>query len=264
MKKATIILACAATLGSTSLMAQSKKALKAELASAKQKLSEYEAKVIPKQDLTTYNDSLSYALGADLYINNIAAQGLDAAIVADAFYLGFRDGEKESVSMENADREQMIQAFFAELNAKKQAEERETQGQGNAMAEANLIKGQAFLAENAKVSGVKTLASGLQYKVIKAGDAKSASPTAASSVTVNYEGKLIDGKVFDSSYERGTPATFPVGGVIRGWTEILQLMHKGDKWEVYIPADLAYGAGGNGRIAPNETLIFIVELLEVN
>ena len=264
MKKITFILACVTTLGGTSLVAQSKKVLKAELEATKQKLAEYETKVIPKQDLTTYNDSLSYALGADLYINNIAAQGLDAAIVADAFYLGFRDGEKETVSMETSDREEIIQSFFAELNAKKQAEEQAMQGQSSAVAEANLIKGQAFLAENAKNKGVKTLASGLQYKVITAGDAKSTSPTASSSVTVNYEGKLIDGKVFDSSYERGTPATFPVGGVIRGWTEILQLMHKGDKWEVYIPAELAYGAGGNGRIAPNETLIFIVELLEVN
>ena len=127
-------------------------------------------------------------------------------------------------------------------------------------AEKNLVEGEKFLAENKTKEGVKTTASGLQYKVLTEGEGPS--PNAGDTVTVNYRGTLIDGTEFDSSYKRGEPATFPLTGVIPGWTEALQLMKKGSKWELYIPPDLAYGERGAGnRIPPNSTLIFEVELI---
>ncbi len=129
-------------------------------------------------------------------------------------------------------------------------------------AEENLAKGKEFLAENAKKEGVKTLPSGLQYKIIQEGSG--ASPKATDTVTVHYRGTLIDGTEFDSSYSRGKPATFRVDRVIRGWTEALQMMKEGAKWELFIPPELAYGDRGAGpRIGPSSTLVFEVELLSV-
>ncbi len=123
-------------------------------------------------------------------------------------------------------------------------------------------RAKTFLAANAKKDGVKTTASGLQYKVIKSGTGKS--PKATDTVKVHYHGTLIDGTVFDSSVERGEPVSFPVNGVIPGWTEALQLMKEGDKWQLFIPSKLAYGERGAGaKIGPNATLIFEVELLAV-
>ena len=123
-------------------------------------------------------------------------------------------------------------------------------------------KGEKFLAENAKKEGVVSRPSGLQYKILV--DGKGASPTRKSTVTTHYKGTLIDGTEFDSSYGRNEPATFGVGQVIGGWTEALQLMKVGSKWELYIPSNLAYGPRGAGSdIGPDETLIFIVELLKV-
>lgn len=130
------------------------------------------------------------------------------------------------------------------------------------IVEKNKQDGDAFLAKNKGAKGVKTTASGLQYKVITAGKGKS--PTADDTVTVNYRGTLIDGTEFDSSYKRNQPATFPVKGVIPGWTEALQLMKEGAKWMLYIPANLAYGERGAGQmIGPNSTLLFEVELLSI-
>lgn len=129
-------------------------------------------------------------------------------------------------------------------------------------AESNLKEGKDFLEANSKKKGITTLASGLQYKVVEAG--KGRQPTSSNRVTVHYSGFLIDGTVFDSSYERNSPATFPVNGVIPGWVEALQLMKEGDIWELYIPSHLAYGKGGaGGDIGPNATLIFKVELIKV-
>ena len=123
--------------------------------------------------------------------------------------------------------------------------------------------GEAFLAASKKKKDVKTTKSGLQYKVITMG--KGAQPKADSTVTAHYEGKLVDGRVFDSSYRRKEPATFQVQQVIPGWKEVLPMMHEGDKWEVYIPANLAYGERGQGgAIGPHETLIFEIELIKVN
>jgi len=131
-----------------------------------------------------------------------------------------------------------------------------------ALGEKNKAAGEKFLAENARKEGVKTTASGLQYKVIKAGDG--AKPKATDKVKVNYEGRLIDGTVFDSSYKRGQPVTFPLNQVIKGWTEGVQLMPVGSKYRLFIPSTLAYGARGAGsRVGPNSTLIFDVELLSI-
>ncbi len=123
-------------------------------------------------------------------------------------------------------------------------------------------QGLIFLATNAENDGVTVTESGLQYLVLDSGDGKQ--PQAIDTVTVHYEGKLLDGSIFDSSYERGQHISFPVNGVIAGWQEALQLMHEGDKWQVFIPADLAYGSRGAGAdIGPDETLIFIIELISV-
>lgn len=131
------------------------------------------------------------------------------------------------------------------------------------IADNNYKAGQKFLQDNKNKDGVKTTKSGLQYKVVKSGSGKT--PKSSDKVVAHYEGRLISGKVFDSSIKRGSPATFPVNGVIKGWQEVLQLMKEGDKWQVYIPSDLAYGEKGVGRnIGPNETLIFDIELIKVN
>ena len=126
----------------------------------------------------------------------------------------------------------------------------------------NLAKGQAFLTENRDKEGVQETPSGLQYKVLESGDGATPGPT--DTVRCHYHGTLIDGTVFDSSYERGQPAEFPVNGVISGWTEALQMMKAGDKWEVYLPPQIAYGErGAGGAIGPNATLIFTIELLGI-
>ena len=130
------------------------------------------------------------------------------------------------------------------------------------IGEKNKIDGEAFLAENKKKEGVKTLPSGLQYSIIKEGAGKM--PKATDTVTVNYKGTLIDGTEFDSSYRRGQPVSFPVNGVIAGWTEALQLMKEGSKWQLFIPSELAYGEKGAGNtIGPNAVLIFEVELISI-
>ncbi|MES1965885.1 FKBP-type peptidyl-prolyl cis-trans isomerase [Psychrobacter sp. AH5] len=186
------------------------------------------------------------------------AEGNKDAIVdldLDTFEQGFRDGYQGKDSA--LTQEQMEEVLVA---YQKEQEEKFVSDMQTKAAE-NTAKGEAYLAENAKKEGVKTTASGLQYKVLTAGTGKS--PKATDVVEVNYEGKLIDGTVFDSSYERGEPIEFPLNQVIAGWTEGLQLMKEGGKYEFYIPADLAYGEAGNQGIEPNSTLIFTVELLSV-
>ena len=130
-----------------------------------------------------------------------------------------------------------------------------------AAGEANKKQGDAFMAANKTKEGVVTLPDGLQYKILTAGTGPK--PLATDTVICNYKGTLIDGSEFDSSYKRGQPATFPVGGVIKGWTEALQLMPVGSKWQLFIPSDLAYGDRGQGPIGPNATLIFEVELVSI-
>ncbi|MFO1462061.1 MAG: FKBP-type peptidyl-prolyl cis-trans isomerase [Verrucomicrobiota bacterium] len=195
---------------------------------------------------------LSYALGADIG-NNLKRQEIDvdpkllAAGIADAI-------NGKSALSTNQIREVMME-FRNQMMAKMQAKQDEESKKAQAA-------GEAFLAANAKKEGVKTTPSGLQYKVVKAGSGKT--PTAADTVKVHYHGTLTDGTVFDSSVDRGEPVTFPVNGVIPGWTEALQLMKVGDKWQLVIPSKLAYGEQGAGeKIAPNSVLVFDVELLGI-
>ena len=165
----------------------------------------------------------------------------------DAFYKGVHDGlAGKTTSPEDRDR---INKFMSELRS--------------AGAAHNKQVGKDFLAKNAKAPGVVETASGLQYKIVDAGKTSAASPSASDTVTVQYRGSLIDGTVFDSSYDRGQPASFPVGGVIKGWQEALQLMKPGAKWQLFIPADLAYGDSGQGKIPAGSVLTFDVELLSI-
>lgn len=199
-------------------------------------------------------DSLSYALGLSMG-NNFKASGIESINVQDfadgvaAVY----DGLAPKMSYDEA--KAVIQKYFGEMEAK----QREA---AQKMAEVNRQAGEAFLLENGKRAEVKTTESGLQYEVLQEGDG--ATPTAADQVEVHYTGKLIDGTVFDSSVERGVPATFGVTQVIPGWVEALQLMKAGSKWRLFIPSQLAYGPQGAGNvIGPNATLIFDVELIKV-
>lgn len=201
-------------------------------------------------DQSTEVQKVGYAVGFDMGQNlkNIADD-----IDLEAFNQGLKDAydSKDSV-LTDAQMEEVVQAYMMR-------KQEEMQKKLEEKAVANKAAGDAFLAENAKKSGVQTTASGLQYKVINEGSGTS--PKASDVVMVNYEGKLIDGTVFDSSYERGEPVEFPLNEVIPGWTEGVQLMKPGAKYEFYIPAELAYGETGNAEIEPNSTLIFTVELL---
>jgi len=150
-----------------------------------------------------------------------------------------------------------------EMRATMESAQKKLLAARTAKGEQAKAKGKAFLAANKKKKDVKTLKSGLQYKVISMGKGKQ--PAADSSITAHYKGSLIDGREFDSSYRRNQPATFNVGQVIPGWKEVLPMMHEGDKWQVFIPSELAYGERGQGQtIGPNEVLIFDIELIKVN
>lgn len=196
----------------------------------------------------------SYALGMD--IGN-SLKELPVEIQTDALTEGVTDVVSDGETrLSQEELDDVMQSFVKEMETKQKKKAGE-------QAQANLDKGKKFLAENKDKDGVKTTDSGLQYKVVEEGEGQS--PGESDSVTVHYTGKLIDGTVFDSSRKRGEPVTFPVDAVIPGWTEALQLMKKGAKYELYIPADLAYGERGAGaQIGPNETLVFNVELLGVN
>ena len=203
--------------------------------------------------LKTDKEKLSYAIGM-----NIGASMKKDTLDIDPTILarGIKDaltGAKTSLTEEEA--RTIVNAFRTEMMKKQQAEAQKA-------GDANKQAGEKFLAENKTKDGVVTLPSGLQYKVIKQGDGPK--PTASDTVVTNYRGTLIDGKEFDSSYKRGQPATFPVGQVIKGWTEALQLMPVGSKWQLFIPANLAYGdKSPGGDIGPNSTLIFDIELLSI-
>jgi len=198
---------------------------------------------------------LSYSLGVNV-ATGVKAQGVES-IDSDAIAKSFKDVfEGNNLEVTEAESLQFLQTYFKELQGKKQLADAE---KAKSLAE----EGVAFLAENAKKEGVTTTESGLQYEVLTKGEG--ASPTTDDSVTVHYTGTLIDGTIFDSSVERGEPATFGVSQVIPGWTEALQLMSVGDKFRLVIPSELAYGPRGSGaKIAPNSTLVFEVELLNIN
>ncbi len=203
--------------------------------------------------LKTERDKISYGIGMDIG-ENMKRQSID--IDADKLAQGIKDvfsGGKLLLTEEEF--RNTMENFRKDMMAKQKMQMQE-------VSDKNKKEGETFLAENKKKEGVITLPSGLQYKVIKAGDGNL--PKATDTVTVHYKGTLIDGTEFDSSYGRGEPATFPVNGVIPGWTEALQLMKAGSKWQLFIPSNLAYGdRGAGGKIGPNSTLVFDVELLSI-
>ena len=194
-------------------------------------------------------DKLSYALGLNVGYSYLAS-GINKLQVDD-FAEGVRavmEAKEPAISIDEA--KQILNEFFTQLQAEAQK-----------AAEANLQAGEAFLAENAKREGVITLPSGLQYEVLATGEGRK--PKATDKVQCHYHGTLIDGMVFDSSVQRGTPAVFGVNQVIPGWVEALQLMNEGSRWKLYIPSKLGYGEQGAGPIPPHATLIFEVELIKV-
>lgn len=205
------------------------------------------------QALESLQQKASYSYGVDV-ATRLKQQGIELDVkalnqgIADAY-----NGDELALSEE--DRLQAKTTFQTELRdalVKQQAD----------VAEKNLADGKAFLEENSKKPGVITTDSGLQYKILTTGDGKQ--PKASDTVTTHYKGTLIDGREFDSSYKRDKPASFPVKGVIKGWTEALQLMHVGDKWQLYIPSELAYGATKRSElIQANSTLVFELELLGI-
>ena len=199
-------------------------------------------------NLITELDSVSYSLGVNIG-ENIKTQFED--INLDNFEAGIKDVLEKAVEAKISDNQAqaIIQSYFSKKLQKQ--------------SESVIEEGINFLRENGKREGVTTLASGLQYEVIN--DGTGPKPTIEDNVTTHYHGTLIDGTVFDSSVDRGEPASFPVGGVIKGWTEALQLMAVGSKWKLYVPYDLAYGERGAGpQIGPYSTLIFEVELISIN
>lgn len=205
-----------------------------------------------KKPETKPKDPTSYAIGWNIGQDFLANGFQPADLASDDFLAGVQDAIARSNSRLN---EEEMRAAFAAL--------RERMNERIRMrAKNNADEAAKFLEANKAKEGIISLPSGLQYKVLKAG--KGAQPTLTSEVKVHYEGKLIDGTVFDSSIKRGEPTEFPVGGVIPGWTEALQRMKVGDKWQVFIPPNLAYGERGGGPdIGPNQLLIFEVELLDV-
>jgi FKBP-type peptidyl-prolyl cis-trans isomerase FklB len=205
-------------------------------------------------------DKVSYSLGVDI---GRTLQRLQLDLNETALSQGIADvlGNKP-MAMTDQELQQTLQAFQQKMMQKQQEAMSKKQDEMKAVAEKNKIEGKKFLEDNAKKSGVKTTASGLQYKIIKEGTGEK--PKDADTVETNYRGTTIDGKEFDSSAKHGSSFSFPVNGVIKGWSEALKMMPVGSKWELYVPSDLAYGDEGYGDdIAPGSTLVFEVELLGI-
>jgi FKBP-type peptidyl-prolyl cis-trans isomerases 1 len=201
----------------------------------------------------TKKEKISYSIGVNIG-KNMKTQGID--LDQGLLTQGIKDGLNSSkTAMSDKDMEATMTAFQQEMMGKMQAKQKVN-------GEKNAKEGEAFLAANKKKEGVVTLPSGLQYKILKSGDGPK--PTKEQTVKCHYRGTLIDGTEFDSSYKRGEPTEFPVGQVVKGWTEALQLMPVGSKWQLFIPSDLAYGPNGAGQmIGPNATLIFDIELISI-
>ncbi len=199
--------------------------------------------------LTTDKQRLSYVVGYQIG-QNLKSQHMDI------------DPKAFSQAVEDVLSGTPAKLTDDEMHAAVVAYQQKRQQESSAEAEKNMKAGQEFLAENKTKPGIVTLPSGLQYKIINKGTGRK--PKLTDTVIANYRGTLINGTEFDSSYKRGTPATFPLAGVIKGWQEALQLMPLGSKWEVYIPSELAYGPNGAGSaIGPNETLIFDIHLIKI-
>jgi FKBP-type peptidyl-prolyl cis-trans isomerase len=217
-----------------------------------EKATEAEVAVIDTQD-----QKISYLMGMENG-KGIASTGIDLDLAA--YQQGFADGAAKLESrLSEEETNTAIKEFQLKMIAKREEMQKAEQEAAELESEANLKEGAAFLEANGAKEGVVTTESGLQYKVITAG--AGVKPTKESTVEVHYSGRLLNGTEFDSSIKRGVPVKFGVTQVIPGWTEALQLMSEGSKWELYIPADLGYGAGGQGPIGPNSVLIFEVELL---
>lgn len=228
------------------VLGQSKKELQDEIARLK---GEVEQLKKPKEvNLADPVIKVSYSMGT-LMAGNIKSQGADS-LNAEAIAMGISHVlNNQQALVEQNEAMSLVQNYMQEAMMKKSVKAKSA--------------GVAFLAANKTKEGVITTTSGLQYKVVASGSGKQ--PTATSRVTVHYTGQLIDGLVFDSSVKRGQPATFSLNGVIRGWTEALQLMKEGDKWMVYVPYELGYGERGSGaQIPPYSTLIFEIELIKVD
>ena len=203
--------------------------------------------------LKTQKDKVSYGIGMNIG-KNLQRDAVD--VDTDLLSRGLKDALSGGKTLMNEEEYRATMTALQKEMMEKQAEA------ARKLAEKNKTEGEAFLAANGKKEGVVTLPSGLQYKVIQSGTGKT--PKATDTVETNYRGTLVDGTEFDSSYKRGQTATFPVNGVIAGWTEALQKMKEGDKWQLFVPSNLAYGERGAGReIGPNATLIFEVELIAV-
>ncbi len=229
-----------------------------------------------KKQLITAVSIVSVVAGSTFLSTRVLAE--DASLSTDkqkfSYGIGLQIGQSLSQQPFEVDHDALILAIkdalagkesrvsLKELQRVMAAEEKKLNEKQTAAADDNLKIGKAFLEDNKKKNGIKTTASGLQYRVIKEGSGES--PTLDDTVTVNYRGTLLDGTEFDSSYKRGQPATFPLKGVIKGWQEALPMMKKGAKWEIFVPSELAYGPrGAGGSIGPNETLIFEIELLDI-
>lgn len=203
--------------------------------------------------LATDDAKAAYSIG---YMTAKSMSAQVPALDTKSYAAGFKDAyAKKDPAIKEADMKTVLMAFEAKV--RKEAEDKQKKDAAEAVT-----KGATYLAENAKKAGVTTTASGLQYQVIKEGTG--AKPVATDTVKVHYEGKLVDGTVFDSSIKRGEPVSFPLNQVIAGWTEGLQLMTVGSKYKFVIPANLAYGEQGGGPIPANSVLTFEVELLEIN
>jgi FKBP-type peptidyl-prolyl cis-trans isomerase FklB len=211
-------------------------------------------------ELKTDKDKASYAIGMNIG-QNLRKQPdeIDPAIVQR----GIKDTlDGGTMLMTEEQAKAALASLQGAMRAKQEQQRKIQEEQMQQAGEANKKEGEAFLAANKTKDGVVTLPSGLQYKILTEGTGPK--PTAADTVVCNYKGTLLNGTEFDSSYKRGQPATFPVSGVIKGWTEALQLMPVGSKWQLFIPSDLAYGQRGpGGGIGPNSTLVFEVELISI-
>jgi FKBP-type peptidyl-prolyl cis-trans isomerase FklB len=205
-----------------------------------------------KLELKSPKEKESYSLGYQ-FGENLKKQGV--GIDLDSYTAGIRDalgGKEPQMSKEE------IRATLTNLRQRLMAEQQKLLTE---KAQKNLEEGKAFLAENGKKEGVKTLPSGLQFRILKEGSGRS--PKAGDMVSVNYRGTFIDGKEFDSSYKKGKAAELQVDGVIPGWTEALKMMKEGSKWQLFVPSELGYGQRGQGPIPPNSALIFEIELISV-
>ena len=209
--------------------------------------------------LKTDKDKESYAIGLNIG-KSIQRDGVD--VDPNILLRGMKDALSDAKPALTDDEAKAVMTSLQTRLRKQQAEKAQVAAEAaKKVGEANKVTGDAFLAENKTKDGVVTLPSGLQYKILTEGTGPK--PTATDTVVCNYKGTLLDNTEFDSSYKRNQPLTIPVGGVIKGWTEALQLMPVGSKWQLFIPSDLAYGPTAKGPIPPSSTLIFEVELLSI-